>query len=86
MIMRILMSCLAPVLLPAMFVSGVKGTYGTLMDNCSTDNYFVNDIARKQKLRCVREVHLEVEGMCVEVTRVESKVAGQGRQKQGSCS
>ena len=44
---------LPPVLPLAMFVRGIKGTYGTLMDNCSTDNYVVNDIARKQKLRCV---------------------------------
>ena len=44
------------------------------MDNCSTDNYVVNDIARRQKLKCVREVHLEVEGMCGEVTQVDSKV------------
>ena len=44
---------LPPVLLPAMFVRGVKGTYGTIMDNCSTDNYIVNDIARKHKLKSV---------------------------------
>ena len=35
---------LPPVLLPAMFVRGVRGTYGTLRDNCSTDNYVVNDM------------------------------------------
>ena len=41
------------VLLPAMYVRGVKGTYGTIMDNCSTDKYIVNDIARKHKLKSV---------------------------------
>ena len=65
---------LPPVLLPAMFVRGVRGTYGALLGNCSMDNYIVNNVARRQKLRCVRKVHLEVEGMCGEVFRMESKV------------
>ena len=58
---------LTPVLLPAMFVRGIRGTYGALLDNCSTDIYIFNNIARRQELRCVRKVHLEVEGMCGEV-------------------
>ena len=33
-----------------MFVGGDKGTYGTILDNCSTDNYVRDDVARKQKL------------------------------------
>ena len=65
---------LPPVLLPALYVRGVKGIYGTLMDNCSTDNYVVNDIAIRQNLKSVREVKLEVEGMCGEITQVDSKV------------
>ena len=57
-----------------MFVRGVRGTYGALLDNCSTDTYIVNSVARRQKLRCVQKLHLEVEGMYGEVFRVESKV------------
>ena len=65
---------LSPVLLPALYVRGVKGTYGTLMDNCSTDNYVVNDTAIRQNLKSLREVKLEVEGICGEVTQVDSTV------------
>ena len=63
-----------PVLLPTMFLRGVRGTYGALLDNCSTGNYIVNSIAIRQKLKCVWRVHLAVKGMCGEIFRVESKV------------
>ena len=67
---------MSPVLLPAMFVRDANNgqEYGALMDGCSTDNYVTNEAAKKHKLQPVHEVNLEVEGMCGEVTNVESKV------------
>ena len=62
-----------PVIVHAMFVKTLKGMFGTLLDNCSTDHYITNDMARKHKLRG-EEVELLVEGIGGESTKVDSKI------------
>ena len=51
----------------------VKGRFGTLLYNCSTDHYITNAMARKHKF-VGEEVELLVEGIGGETTKVESKI------------
>ena len=70
---RISTSLKTPVIVHALFVKTLKGRLGTLLDNCSTDHYITNDMARRHKLKG-EEVELLVEGIGGETTKVESKI------------
>ena len=59
----------------AMFVEGSQGeSYGTVFDNCSTDNYVTNEVAETNNLKVVDEVELIVEGIGTQRTEVKTKV------------
>ena len=59
----------------AMFGEGPKGEkYGVMFDNCSTDNYVTNEVARRHKLKVLEEVELVVEGISEQKTEVTTNV------------
>ena len=62
-----------PVIVQALFVQGMKGRLGTLLDNCSTDNYITNKVAKKNKFQG-EQVQLLVEGIGGEVQELDSMV------------
>ena len=64
---RISSSLETPVIVQAMYVKGLKGEYGTLLDNCSTDHYITNEMAKRKKF-VGEEVELLVEGIGGETT------------------
>ena len=62
-----------PVIVQALFVRSGGRRLGTLLDNCSTDNYVTHDMAKKLKLSG-EDVLLEVEGVGGVKTEVDSKI------------
>ena len=62
-----------PVIVHALYVQGLKGRFGTLLDNCSTDHYITNSMARKNNL-VGEQVELLVEGIGGETNRIDSTV------------
>ena len=62
-----------PVIVYAMYVQGLKGRIGTLLDNCSTDNYITNSMARRNNL-VGEHVELLVEGIGGEKNKVDSYI------------
>ena len=62
-----------PVIVQALFVQSLAGRMGTLLDNCSTDNYITNSMARKIRLQG-EKVQLMVEGIGGEMQEIDSTI------------
>ena len=62
-----------PVIVQALFVQSLAGKMGTLLDNCSIDNYITNSMARKSRLQG-EQVQLMVEGIGGETQEIDSTI------------
>ena len=70
---RVSASLKTPVIVQALLVKTMDGNFGTLLDNCSTDNYITNAMAEKYQLTG-EDVELVVEGIGGETNKVDSKI------------
>ena len=62
-----------PVIVQALYVKAKDKYLGTLLDNCSTDNYITNAMAKKLQLPG-EDVKLIVEGIGGESNKIKSKI------------